>query len=169
MMTASADKDCGVIFTCTAHFVEPDKNSSYFYERMNVVPSETAQLASDLFDSGGCLRPEYRSRGTCQDVTSWDNELDSGDIFVFERFKVDKPLQRKGSAKSLCDNLIGQAIKESQHFSAIVAPGALESEYRDYAGQEKEKVVKEQVSIAVQFELAQGFRRDRGSNWLALT
>ncbi|KAK7211175.1 hypothetical protein V2G26_018353 [Clonostachys chloroleuca] len=150
-MTASADKDCDVISTYTAHFVELDKKSSYFYERMNVVVSEIAELVSDLLDSGWCLCPEYRSRGTSQDATSWDKELDSGDIFVFEYVKVDKPLQRKGLANNLFDNLIGQAMKESQYFSAFVVPSTLESEYRDHIGQEKEKVVEEQVSIAVQF------------------
>ncbi|VUC26378.1 unnamed protein product [Clonostachys rosea] len=158
-----------VIATCTAHLVERGDDRSYFEQRMKAAADATTELATDLFTSHGRLLAEHRSPTAAPYGTvDWGEALDSDDVLVFEHIKVAKAHRRKGVAKNLVGGIFDRAASDGVQLSVFVAPGALESEYGDYTGEERKRVIAEQLDICVQFWHSLGFRRVAQTNWLAL-
>jgi|UniRef100_A0A8H7TQF1 GNAT superfamily N-acetyltransferase len=165
-MEAAPDGAC--IATCTAHLVERGDDPSRFHERMKAASEETGELAEDLFTPDGRLLPEHRVRQiTRNGILDWiDPPLDSDDVLTFTHIKIARAYRRKGLGKDLVQGILHEA-SEGKRLSAFVAPGALESEYKDLKGEERARVIKEQVNICVDFWYSLGFRRVNKTNWMA--
>ncbi|CAH0023305.1 unnamed protein product [Clonostachys rhizophaga] len=164
-MEAAPDNAC--IATCTAHLVERGDDRSRFHERMKAASEETGELAEDLFTPDGRLLPEHRvPQITLNGILDWNETLDSDDVLTFTHVKIARAYRRKGLGKDLVQGILHEA-SEGKRLSAFVAPGALESEYKDLEGEERARVIKEQVDICVQFWYSLGFRRVNKTNWMA--
>ncbi|CAG9981855.1 unnamed protein product [Clonostachys byssicola] len=157
------------IATCTAHLVDRGDNPSRFRNRMMAASDETGELAEEIFTPNGRLLPEHRGpQPTLNGVMDWSEAFDIDNVLTFTHIKIAKAYRRKGLGRDLVEGILHEATSGGKRLSAFVAPGALESEYKHLEGEERERVIKEQVDICVQFWYSLGFRRVKRTNWLAL-
>ena len=92
-------------------------------------PSEgAAQMALDLFDRYGRLRPEFLQHPFKKGSGVWGDELSSGDLLLLDKITVDEDYRRQGIATGLAETIIQVCRARSDVFFALVHPGALSAE-----------------------------------------
>jgi len=152
-----------------------------FYEDLEEVTTETAKLAFDLFDRYGRLRQEFMDHPIKKGSGIWQEEIDGGDLLLFDRLSIQKPYRRRGLGRRVVNAILERTRRKSRRFFAFVSPGYLTREVieevqnlldegKDLQDEEAETIVKaEQLKIALTFWSSLGFRRVGSSSWLALS
>jgi GNAT superfamily N-acetyltransferase len=145
-----------------------------FWLEMEAPTQETHDLAFDLFDRYGRLNAGFYDHDVNKGTGVWGNELDRGDLLLFEELKVDTAYRRQGIGTKLVNAILEKTKKKvSEHvgFFALARPGFLSSEvpvsWNNPAATREAR--RDAIKTALGFWHALGFRRVGTSLWLAWT
>ena len=103
-----------------------------FWQELEKPSSETSDLAFNLFDRYGRLDREYYEHDFRKGTGVWGNELDRGDLLLFESIQVSYQWRRRGIGRKVVDAVLERTRKkvdENTGFYAVVRPGFLLSEF----------------------------------------
>lgn len=160
------------IGSCEAKLIRRSMMRESFWLEMEEPTQETHDLAFDLFDRYGRLNPGFHNHVVNKGSGVWGNELDHGDLLLFEELKVGTAYRRRGIGTKLVTAILEKTrkkVSEQEGFFALARPGALSSEMpRDNAAAERE-AGQDAMKAALGFWHAMGFRRVGTSPWLAWT
>lgn len=158
--------------SCNAKLVRREMMRESFWLKMGITTQETHDLAFGLFDRYGRLNPEFYDHDVNKGSGVWGNELDHGDILLFEELKVDTTCRRRGIGTKLVNAILektSKKVSERVGFFALARPGFLWSETpRDNPDTVRE-AQQDAMKAALGFWHAMGFRRIGTSPWLAWT
>jgi GNAT superfamily N-acetyltransferase len=170
-LKTSPDSELKRIGSCDAKLIRRDGLTS-FYDDMEEPTSGTAELAFDLFDRYGRLRQEFKRHPIKKGSGIWQDEIDRGDLLLFELLSVQKPYRRRGLGRRVVNAILETARRKSLRFFAFVSPGYLnrevDEEVRDLQDEEARIVRERHIKNALAFWRSLGFRRVGSSSWLAL-
>jgi GNAT superfamily N-acetyltransferase len=163
-----------------------------FAEDIREPSKGTAQMALDLFDRYGRLRPEFLEHPFKKGSSVWRDELSSGDLLLLDEINVNEAYRRQGIATKLVETVIQACRARSDVFFALVRPGALLAEANMQIARLHEQTnmytvpVREMTAVreafddlvqdintdhevkATRFWRSVGFRRVGSSSWFAL-
>ena len=128
---------------------------------------QTPRILPYLFDRYGRLDREYYEHDFKKGTGVWGNELDRGDLLLFESLQVGYEWRRRGIGRKVVDAVLERTRKkvdESTGFYAVVRPGFLLSEF-----DRSEDFGEREMKIAQSFWRSLGFRRVGTSSWFAQT
>ena len=172
MLTDPANQDRTQIAHCDAKLIRRGQIRNIFYHEMEEPSSETSQLAFDLFDRFGRLRKEFKEHEIKRGSGIWQDELDWGDLLLFESLTVEKPYRRRGLGRKLVHAMLERARPKSTRFFAIAFDAYLTSEVEKEADGLKDEEVKaiqtREARATRDFWRSLGFRRVGSSSWFAL-
>jgi len=140
-----------------------------FWLKMEVPLQETHDLAFDLFDRYGRLDREFYEHDFRKGTGVWGNELNRGDLLLFETLKVHADYRRCDIGTNLVKAILAKTrkkVSESVGFFAVARPRFLYTELpREGAAQVKKEI----CEISLGFWHSLGFRRVGTSSWFART
>ena len=169
--TSPADSSTKQIGYCNGKLIRRDRIHS-FYDDMEEPTPETSQVAFDLFDRYGRLRKEFKEHSIKKGSGIWGDELDQGDLLLFEHLIVEKPYRRRGLGRKVVNAMLEKTHQKSDHFFAIVSPGYLtrevEKETRGLTSEEVKEIEEREGRAARDFWRSLGFRRIGSSRWFAI-
>ncbi|KEZ40578.1 hypothetical protein SAPIO_CDS8491 [Scedosporium apiospermum] len=148
------------IVSCEARLIRRDKMRASFWQELEKPSSETSDLAFNLFDRYGRLDREYYEHDFRKGTGVWGNELDRGDLLLFESLQVGYEWRRRGIGRKVVDAVLERTRKkvdENTGFYAVVRPGFLLSEF-----DRSEDFGEREMRIAQSFWRSLGFRRVDG-------
>ena len=161
---------------CDAKLIRRNKIRESFWLEMESPTQETSDLAFDLFDRYGRLNPWFYEHDFHKGSGVWGNELDHGDLLLFEVVKVDAAYRRRGIGMKLVNAILDKTrkkVSEQAGFFALACPGFLWSEMSPDTRDNPSAMGKAEKDAAMQAALgfwhALGFRRVGTSSWLAWT
>ena len=111
--------------SCDAKLMCRDQIISTFYDEMEQPTLETSHLAFDLFDRYGRLSQEFRQHPTRKGSGIWQDELDSGDMLLFEEISVDELYRRRKLGSKLVQAILETGRRKSEQFWAFACLGSL--------------------------------------------
>lgn len=159
---------------CNAKLIRREKMRESFWFEMEECAQETYDLAYDLFDRYGRLNPEFYEHVTRKGTGVWGNELDHGDLLLFEQLTVDAAHRRRGIGTKLVNAILEKTRKKVSKevgFFALARPESLSGEVSHLRGEPaatgEAQEDAEKGNLA--FWHAMGFRRVGRSSWLAWT
>ncbi|KAH9908308.1 hypothetical protein F4778DRAFT_776611 [Xylariomycetidae sp. FL2044] len=163
-----------VIGMCDAKLIRRDSITHSFWDSMEPPSEETSDLAIELFDRYGRLNRKYLQDDYHKGTGVWGNELDTGDILLFEKLSVSREFRHQKIGTRMVQTVLDRVrmkIEAQQALLAIVGPGALTQEVRQEckSGADETTVRKTHVERAQNFWRSLGFRRIGTSRWFALT
>lgn len=160
------------IGSCNAKLIRRSMMRESFWVEMEDPTQETHDLAFDLFDRYGRLNRVFYDHVVNKGSGVWGNELDHGDLLLFEELKVGSAYRRRGIGTKLVNAILEKTRKKVSKqvgFFALARPGSLWSEMpRDNAAAERE-AHQDAMKAALGFWHSMGFRRVGTSPWLAWT
>lgn len=157
-----------------------------FYTQMEGPTQDTCDLAFDLFDRWGCIKDDFLRHPIKKGTGVWGEELNQGEMLLFEFISVDRDFRRQGVGKKLVQDLWANVwpeptkAKEGFEFAgseekpyefAIVWPTYLNNgdlEQHDLSPEALEVYAETSEAEAVSFWRSLGFRRIGTSRWFAL-
>ncbi|KUL83473.1 hypothetical protein ZTR_10797 [Talaromyces verruculosus] len=155
--------------------IRRDLIATSFYEKMEPPSEETMKLAIDIFDRYGRLKEEYISHPTRKGLGIWQEELNTGNLFIVEKVTVKKKYRNRGIGQKLVKDILLKAARldENMRF-AFAFPSCLHAgeDLQDRAGKAKRvrfDMAHAQTVTAIKFFRALGFRRVGMSDWFALS
>jgi GNAT superfamily N-acetyltransferase len=175
-----------------AKLIHRDHFVGSFAEDIREPSKGTAQMALDLFDRYGRLRPEFLEHPFKKGSSVWRDELSSGDLLLLDEINVNEAYRRQGIATKLVETVIQACRARSDVFFALVRPGALLAEANMQIARLHEQTnmytvpVREMTAVreafddlvqdintdhevkATRFWRSVGFRRVGSSSWFAL-
>ena len=159
------------IGNCDCKLIRRSSITPSFYDDMEEPTEGTSDLAFDVFDRYGRLRKEFKEHAIKRGTGIWQDELDEGDLLLFERLSIDKPYRRRGLGQKLVHALIEKTRPKSENFFAVVCPGYLtreiESDTKGMTDEEREVAKERVMGVARNFWRSLGFRRIGSSSWFA--
>lgn len=163
-----------IIGECNAQLIRRGNMRESFWANLEQPTEETSCLAFDLFDRYGRLDPELYEHDINKGTGVWGNELDHGDLLLFDVVKVDATHRRRGIGTKLVNAILEKTRKkvaERVGFFALARPGYLTRHLSHLEGnpaamREAREAAQE---AALGFWHALGFRRVGTSSWLAWT
>jgi GNAT superfamily N-acetyltransferase len=111
-----------------AKLIHRDHFVGSFAEDIRKPSKGTAQMALNLFDRYGRLRPEFLEHPFKKGSSVWRDELSSGDLLLLDEINVNEAYRRQGIATKLVETVIQACRARSDVFFALVRPGALLAE-----------------------------------------
>lgn len=111
-----------------AKLIHRDRFVGSFAEDIEEPSEGTAQMALDLFDRYGRLRPEFLEHPLKKGSGTWGDELSSGSLLLLDEITVSEAYRRQGIATKLVEAVIQACRARSNVFFALVHPGALSAE-----------------------------------------
>ncbi|KAI9666142.1 MAG: hypothetical protein M1821_004077 [Bathelium mastoideum] len=169
--TSPNDRRQRQIGSCDCKLIRRDQLHS-FYDQMERPTPETANLAFNVFDRYGRLRKEFQEHEIKRGTGVWKDELDTGDLFLFETLHVQKQYRRRGLGRKLVNALLEKTRQKSRLFFAIVCPGYFTSEWelhtRGLTEGEADAWSERELQAIRNFWRSLGFRRIGSSSWFAL-
>lgn len=160
------------IGSCNAKLIRRGMMRESFWLEMESPVQETHDLAFDLFDRYGRLNPEFYDHDVNKGSGVWGNELDRGDLLLFEMLGVDSAYRRRGIGTKLVNAILEKTTKkvsERVGFFALARPGFLWREIPKDNPAAAREAKQEAMKAALGFWHAMGFRRIGTSPWLAWT
>lgn len=157
---------------CNAKLIRRGMMRESFWLEMESPAQETHDLAFDLFDRYGRLNPEFYDHDVNKGSGVWGNELDRGDLLLFEMLGVDSAYRRRGIGTKLVNAILEKTTKkvsERVGFFALARPGFLWREIPKDNPAAAREAKQEAMKAALGFWHAMGFRRVGTSPWLAWT
>jgi GNAT superfamily N-acetyltransferase len=116
---------------CNCKLIRRPRMRDVFYAELEQPSVETSVLAYDLFDRCGRLRREFKTHPVKRGSGIWQNEIDEGDLLLFEYVRIDEAYRRRGLGKRLFTAMLDMARKKSKSFFAIVQPSFLTRDIRE--------------------------------------
>lgn len=119
------------IAECNAKLIRRNQMRESFWLEMEGPLQETHNLAFDLFDRYGRLDPEFYEHDLRKGTGVWGNELDHGDILLFETLKVSAGYRQRRIGTKIVNAIMEttrKKVSNSVGFFALVCPGFLISE-----------------------------------------
>jgi len=162
-----ANVDQNQVAYCDAKLIRRGRIRSAFWVEMEGPSEETSDLALKLFDRYGRLRREYYDHEIRKGTGAWGEELDRGDILLFESISVKLPWRHQRIGTKIINAILDKVRAKSSSFFAFARPGYLTRELEDE--REHPEVSENQVAVSEQFWRSLGFRRVGTSGWLAFT
>lgn len=142
-----------------------------FYDDMEASAEETASLAFDIFNRYGRLRKEFKDHPVKRGSGIWQDELDGGDLLVFETMSVHRWSQSRVMDQKLATAVLKKAQQKSPRYFAVVSPGFLNSDTDKetfyMSEEERESYALGREFFEVPFWRSLGFRRIGSSRWFA--
>lgn len=143
-----------------------------FWFEMEDPTQETHDLAFDLFDRYGRLKPEFYDHDVKKGSGVWRNELDHGDLLLFGDLTVHEAHRRRGIGTKLVNAILEKTrakVPQRVGFFALARPGFLWSQIPSDNPVTMKEAQQEALKSALGFWHAMGFRRVGTSQWLAWT
>lgn len=167
---------------CGCKLIRREDIRDEFLDNMEEPTKETCDLAVDLFDRYGRLRKEFKTHPVRKGSGVWQDEVDIGDLLLFESIRIDRRYRRRGLARKLVNSLLEKARAKSRGFFAFAAPGWLNDEVElETGGLSDEELENEGLSdegvratqhrhlkVSQAFWRSIGFRRVGLSGWFAM-
>ncbi|PSR84017.1 hypothetical protein BD289DRAFT_482998 [Coniella lustricola] len=158
-----AIEDKKQLAVCSAKLIRRDHIKAGFWEEMEEPTQETSQLAFELFDRYGRLKPKFYEHEFKRGTGVWGSELDDGDILLIEVLCVAPEKRRTGLGTEIVQKILEKVRPKTRRFIALVSPGFLSSEVPEGDDDEKQH----QIAASLQFWRSLGFRRVGTSSWFA--
>lgn len=162
---------------CHSLFIERERIRYNFQAHMKHRSSNTAFLASALFDETGCLKPEFTNSALRSGSGLWNHELSDGNIFVIESIEVPQDGRYGDITSMLVERMLQEASRlHRKHFFAFTLatrPREIDSiqsmDALDFEGKPIKNSNKrtEQMRRPESFWRANGFRRVGMTRWFA--
>ncbi|KAK4031568.1 hypothetical protein C8A01DRAFT_21238 [Parachaetomium inaequale] len=156
---------------CNVKLIRRARMRRAFWVEMEEPSEETSDLAFELFDRYGCLNREYYEHGIRKGSGVWGQELDHGDILLFESLSVVPLWRHQRIGTKVVNAILDKARTKSTGFFAFAQLGCLTRDL-DRAcedGKERREAAEELLTISAHFWRSLGFRRVGTSGWLAFT
>ncbi|KAL1847993.1 hypothetical protein Daus18300_013753 [Diaporthe australafricana] len=159
---------------CNAKLIRRNMMRESFWLEMESPTQETSDLAFDLFDRYGRLNSEFYKHEINRGSGVWGNELDHGDLLLFEEITVDTADRRSGIGTKLVNAILEKTrakVSKRVGFFALARPGSLWSEVSTLSDNpaSMREAENDAMKAALGFWHAMGFRRVGTSAWLAWT
>ena len=164
-----ANVDHNVVADCDAKLIRRARMRSGFWIQMEEPSEETSDLAFELFDRYGCLSREFYDHEIRKGSGVWGQELDHGDILLFENLSVEPLWRHQGIGTKIVNAILDKVRAKSSGFFAFAQPGYLTRDLRDMDEKERMEAAQKQLTISRHFWRSLGFRRVGTSGWLAFT
>lgn len=161
-----------IIGRADGRYIDRDQIREYFQDAMDEPSQDTAEFASDLFDSRGRLKSELRA-GEGSGI--WGSEMNTGGILLLETIEVEKDWRGKGIGRDIMEAFMkkGQRWKDDVEFvfAKPGQPNTQDNRYRQEGMAEQHVIaaVARDRNLAIAFWRALGFRRVASSDWFATT
>jgi len=155
--------------------IRRDQMRESFWLEMEHPTQETRDLTFELFDRYGRFNREYYEHEFRKGTGVWGNELDYGDLLLFEELEVDPEYRRLGLGTGIVKAILERTRKkvdESEGFFALVRPGFLLSELPrgERENPERSRSSRKRLSdVSRGFWHSLGFRRVGTSTWFVRT
>ncbi|KAK4196093.1 hypothetical protein QBC40DRAFT_268719 [Triangularia verruculosa] len=129
----AANVDHKQVADCDAKLIRRARMRGAFWVQMEEPSEETSDLALEPFDRYGCLNPEYCDHEIRKGSGVWGQELDHGDILLFESLGVEPLWRHQGIGTRIVNAILDKARTKSSGFFAFAQPGYLTREltYKD--------------------------------------
>ncbi len=153
-------------------YIDRDQIREYFYDAMDEPSQDTLNLATELFDTRGRLKSEFRA-GEGSGI--WGSEMNTGSMLLLQTIQVEKEWRGKGVGRDIMEAFMkkGQSWKEDVQF-VFVKPDVLHTKEVRY---DQESMTQQQARAttakdrkkAISFCRALGLRRVADSGCFATT
>ncbi|KAK6820311.1 hypothetical protein RU639_007510 [Aspergillus parasiticus] len=134
-----------------------------FWEDMEAPEHQLAELAFELFDRFGSLKPHFKEHHLKRGSGVWGDELNYSDILLIHKLEVSPSHRRRGIGSKLAGAILELASKKSKRFIGITGPGVAEDEW---ASVTEDDIPQKTEDIALSFWRKLQFRRIGCSRWL---
>lgn len=173
----SVKSDGQVVGCLEAKLIRRSQVAKTFLHDSSAPPEGNAQMAFDLFDRHGRLKPEFCEHPYKKGSGVWQNEFNNGELLLVEGIIVLESHSRQGLATRLVNSVVGKCRSRSKDFYAVVniRLPRLSSELDEVAAEDPlftfqkfaRHIHAEQEAGVVQFWRKMGFRRIGSSQWFA--
>ncbi|KAF4981913.1 hypothetical protein FZEAL_2382 [Fusarium zealandicum] len=153
------------VATCDAKLIRRSQIRHQFWASMKKPTKKTSELAFELFDRYGLLDRELFEHPIRKGTGVWGNELDKGDILLFESISVKGRFRHRQIGTDMINKIIRTMGEKTTHFFALAKPGYLDQEV-DVNDTAK---TKHALKVSRKFFHSLGFRRIGVSPWFAFT
>ncbi|KAH8163739.1 hypothetical protein CIB48_g4508 [Xylaria polymorpha] len=157
------------IAVCKVKLIRRQRIRHDFWVQMEEPSEATSSLAFDIFDRYGRLDREYCEHEIRKGSGVWGDELDRGNLLLFEEIDVTPSWRRQAVATKIVNAILEKARAMPGRFFAFAAPGCL-TRNLDYTDETSHSaLIAKQEMISKRFWRSLGFRRVGVSGWFAYT
>lgn len=156
------------IAKCKAYLIRRSRIADSFWNSMNKLEFEAADLAFEIFDRYGCLQPNFKNHPIKRGSGVWNDELNDGDILMIDDILVSRPNRRKGIGSKLVHAILDLSAKKSRVFFALTPPEYKIGEF-EQEGSPNGASTELPIYKVPRFWRKLGFRRIGSSRWLGYT
>ncbi|KAK3896882.1 hypothetical protein C8A05DRAFT_20243 [Staphylotrichum tortipilum] len=163
------DVDHHQVAYCDAKLIRRQHIKSAFWAEMEGPSEETSDLAFELFDRYGRLNREHYDHEMGKGSGVWGQELDHGDILLFESLSVETIWRHQGIGTKLVKAVLDKVRAKSCGFFAFAQPGYLTAELPSADKEGNSEMARKLLAVSKLFWISLGFRRVGTSGWFAFT
>lgn len=163
------DVDHHQVASCDAKLIRRQCIRSAFWTEMEEPSSETSDLAFELFDRYGRLNREHYDHEMGKGSGVWGQELDHGDILLFETLSVETIWRHQGIGTKLVKAVLDKVRATSSGFFAFAQPGYLTADLPSAGKEGNSETARKLLEVSKLFWMSLGFRRVGTSEWFAFT
>jgi GNAT superfamily N-acetyltransferase len=161
-----------VVGRTDAYLIGRDSVRATFHRDVEVPSRDTALLAYELFDRYGCFKEELQHHPVKRGSGIWGQELDHGDLLIFEVITVEQEYQYQGIGTSMAIATWEKASELSRKLEYAFAwsdtPREIENACGVLSRRERLAIFETNRSIAVRFYRSLGFRRVADSHFFCV-
>lgn len=180
-----------IVASCVAHRIDRKPITANFYEEMEELSEDFANLALNLFDRWGCVNDDFLYHPVKKGTGIWGEELNRGKILLFQSLTAEENVRRQGIGRELVQDLWAKVRAETSasivrypQFEsptahddeecqfALVMPTHLDTmervEFEALSPEAREQYYENSKTVAIAFWRSLGFRRIGSSSWFGL-